>query len=79
MDQHGRLYGMKLDDMRRRQDLERKRLPKIQRNDMKNRSNNLRRQLRLERKRDSLIIGFSADEKSKIKEVSDGSAKIFAY
>lgn len=71
LEQHSRLYKMKDDDMKHRQDLERKRLPKIQRNDLRQKVQAKRKQLRTERnKRESISIGgLSAIEKEKLKEV----------
>lgn len=77
LEQHSRLYKMKDDDMKHRQDLERKRLPKIQRNDLRQKVQAKRKQLRMERnKRESISIGgLSAIEKEKLKEFEDGVRK----
>ena len=70
-EQHNRLYKSKEDDMRHRQELEKKRLPKIQRNELRNKMQGRRKQIRSERnKRESLSIGgLSAPEKEKMREV----------
>ena len=64
---------MKEDDMKHRQDLERKRLPKIQRNDLRTKLQAKKKQLRAEKnRRESLAIvigGLSAVEKEKLREV----------
>jgi len=61
---------MKEDDMRHRQDLERKRLPKIQRNEMRTLVQAKRKQFRSERsKRESIVGGMNAAEKEKMREV----------
>jgi len=61
---------MKEDDMRHRQDLERKRLPKIQRNEMRTLVQAKRKQIRSERsKRESIVGGMNAAEKEKMREV----------
>ena len=74
LDQHARLYRMKEEDLRHRQDLERKRLPKIQRNEMRTKSQAKRKQLRSERnKRESIVGGglggLNSSEKDKLREV----------
>ena len=71
LDQHARLYRMKEDDLRHRQDLERKRLPKIQRNELRTRVQAKRKQIRSERnKRESIVGGgLNASEKDKLREV----------
>merc|ERR1712226_1510467 len=68
---------MKEEDMRHRQDLERKRLPKIQRNELRTKSQAKRKILRSERaKRDSMHIGgLTTAEKEKLKEFEDGVRK----
>ena len=70
-EKHNRLYKSKDDDMRHRQELEKKRLPKIQRNELRNKMQGRRKQIRSERnKRESLSIGgLSAPEKEKMREV----------
>lgn len=70
-EQHNRLHKSKEDDMRHRQELEKKRLPKIQRNELRNKMQGRRKQIRSERnKRESLSIGgLSAPEKEKMREV----------
>jgi len=56
--------------MRHRQDLERKRLPKIQRNEMRTLVQAKRKQIRSERsKRESIVGGMNATEKEKMREV----------
>lgn len=61
---------MKEDDMRHRQDLERKRLPKIQRNELRTKAQAKRKLLRNERnKRESIVVSLNAFEKEKLREV----------
>ena len=57
--------------MKHRQELERKRLPKIQRNELRTKSQAKRKQLRVDRnKRESIGIGgLSIAEKERLKEV----------
>ncbi|XP_065649178.1 STE20-like serine/threonine-protein kinase isoform X2 [Hydra vulgaris] len=78
-DQHNRLYKMKEDDLKHRQDLERKRLPKIQRNELRTKLQAKKKQLRSERnRRESLaivIVGLNAGEKEKLKEFEDAIRK----
>ena len=64
---------MKEEDLRHRQDLERKRLPKIQRNEMRTKVQAKRKQLRSERnKRESIVGGgLNSTEKDKLREVSN--------
>lgn len=70
LDQHARLYKMKEDDMRHRQDLERKRLPKIQRNELRTKTQAKRKQIRNERnKRESIVVSLNANEKERLREV----------
>eukprot|EP00794_Sanderia_malayensis_P005703 gene5703-6405_t len=71
IEQNNRLYKVKEEEMKRRNDLERKRLPKIQRNEIKNKSQALRRQLRADRKRESIIGYINSEDKERIKEFEE--------
>lgn len=69
--QHNRLYKLKEEEMKRRHELEKKRLPKIRRNEIKNQVQALRRQLRSDRKRESLMGYLSSNDKEHLKEFED--------
>ena len=62
------MYKLKDEELKRRHDLEKKRLPKIQRNEIKNQVQALRRQLRTDRKRDSIMGYLSSSDKEHLKE-----------
>ena len=69
IEQHNRLYRIKDEELKRRHDLEKKRLPKIQRNEIKNQVQALRRQLKTDRKRDSIMGYLSSGDKEQLREV----------
>jgi len=75
VDQHSRLYRIKEEDMKHRHEVERKRLPKIQRNELRNKSQAKRKQLRSERNRRESGIpsigGLNVPEKEKLREFED--------
>ncbi|XP_065071955.1 serine/threonine-protein kinase 10-like [Rhopilema esculentum] len=71
IEQHNRLYRIKDEELKRRHDLEKKRLPKIQRNEIKNQVQALRRQLKTDRKRDSIMGYLSSGDKEQLREFED--------
>ena len=60
---------MKDEEVKRRHELEKKRLPKIQRKEIADQVQALRRQIRTDRKRDSLIGYLNSSDKEHLKEV----------